>query len=207
MAFLTTTDIANNLPSGYDAAQVDRLLLSAEASLRSVGLVFDSPSSSARSIEGSDGGRSVFSITPASTISSVRIVDSEGVVNSTLTYGSDYITRSHRNISGYVTQIELLNTRIFNFNTLNVTALWGIFIDFSASSNYEQKLLRAGIVDWVRSQLNIKSGQAVTQQGITSASTGNSRVSYGSQNQSAELKVYPITEDPDFQQVLDWFYA
>jgi hypothetical protein len=43
MAFLTTADIASELESGYDSSQVDRLLLSAEASLRSVGFVFDDP--------------------------------------------------------------------------------------------------------------------------------------------------------------------
>jgi len=204
MAFLTTNNIASDLLVGYDSEQVDRLLLSAQAELQRIGIVFSDDSASAFSIDVDSTPRSVFNITPTRTITSV-VRKTRGTSSATtLTLNTDYIAHDHINISGYTVQIELLNDSILGNDYLEITGRRGIYVDFTATTNYTTKLLRAGIIDWVRSQLNVKSGQGTIQQGITEASTGKSRVKYGD-GQSASLSITRISEDKDFQTVLNYF--
>ena len=204
MAFLTTNNIASDLLVGYDSEQVDRLLLSAQAELQRIGIVFSDDSASAFSIDVDSTPRSVFNITPTRTITSV-VRKTRGTSSATtLTLNTDYIAHDHINISGYTVQIELLNDSILGNDYLEITGKRGIYVDFTATTNYTTKLLRAGIIDWVRSQLNVKSGQGTIQQGITEASTGKSRVKYGD-GQSASLSITRISEDKDFQTVLNYF--
>lgn len=205
MAFLVTADISSSLEVGYNSAQVDRLLLSAEASLRSLGFVFEDVSATARSIEGASIGRSVFSITPVRTITSVRKLNEQGTLLSTLTEGTDYIVRKHPNINQYTTQIELLDNCLYAYNVIEVTGIWGIFIDFTAASNFEQKLLRAGIIEWVQSSLNINIGQSALEMNISKSKTGQSEVTYN--NPDTALQLESITTDNNFSNILNYFYA
>jgi len=205
MAFLTTSDISTNLEAGFNSSQVDRLLLTAEQSLRRVGFVFSVPSQTTRTIEGDYTGRSVFGITPVSSISAVTRGDQVGNIHNTISLGFDYLKRSHRNIPTYSIQIELVNSPIYSNNVINITGLWGIYIDFTATDNFEQKLLRAGIIDWIRLMLDQYSASSNVAQNVQSASTGESRVAFFAKSLSDFD--WDITQQPNFQSTLEYFYG
>lgn len=202
MAFITTADIAANLPVGFDSNEVDRLLLSAEADLVRMGLVFNDSPASAFKIPVEHVERSVFSITPTRTITLVRI-GCEG--SNSFRVVTDYTTSQHANITGYTTQIELIHDRLIDLDYLEVTGKRGIYINFTDLDSYETNLLRTGLIAWIRSQLSIKKGQSLTLQGITSAGTGESKVAYGVMAQSGTISNWGLLDDPDFTSVKYWF--
>jgi len=203
MAFLTTSNIANQLPVGFDTLQVDRFLLVIEGELRRIGLIFTDESSSTFVIKGDHIPTRIFNITPTRHITAIVIANPPSFNTSTLVLGQDYRTDDHVNIAGCTTHIELLNRALRGHGELRITGNRGIFVNFADSASYDANLLRASIVDWIRSELNIKKGQSVTERGITQATTGDSTVRYASASGGTSSRSF--IDSPDTQQTLNWF--
>lgn len=202
--FLTNHDIALHIDGDAHDNKVTRLLVSAEAELRSIGLVFEDEAEFTRTIQIGETPRSVFSITPARDISAIEACDSYNTIIQTYTTG-EYDTFKHRNIQAYTTQVRLLNSEIYFGYRLLITAKWGIYVDFSDENNFEAKLIKSAVIDWINGMLTQYKAVDTTAQNVSRAKTGNSDVSFFSRK--LEDYNWSLLSYPNFKTVLDWIYA
>jgi hypothetical protein len=206
MAFLQASDISSSLPAGYDIALVDRLLVTIEADLLSMNLAFNPISATTRELEtylDSNLGyhinsQSVFGSDYMQDIASIKIKQRGETGETVLTLNSDFTLVAYSNLDNYYQAINLIHHNISNPNYLEVTAKFGLYIDFADTSSIIAKLLKAGVTNYIINQLNLKKN---TNGLIQSASEAGSSITYSSNSMDLSRN---IQSSPDFQSIFSY---
>jgi hypothetical protein len=203
MAFLTSTNIADDLPAGFDTKLVDRLLVRLEQDLKNFGLVFTDPGATTQNIKGENGSyNSLLDFTLAKTITAVNLKYEGSDSASLLTLDSDYSLIEHPNLTGYYYRIEMLRSQLVPGQYLSMTAKFGAFIDFvSGVPTTESAILLQGIIiDFIIKQLRYYSSDF---QQISRSKTGDTEVQFRDVSNSQYYS--SITQDPEFRSALSYF--
>jgi hypothetical protein len=199
MAFLTTSDISSQLPVGFDILFVDRFLIKIEQELKNMYLVFSPQVEETRKINTNELPDSIFDLIPITNLTNIKIKNYSNTSEKVLT-STDYILSCMNNFSNYTNRIELINCNISSPHFLEITAKFGIYINFNDVNSEAAKLLKAIIIDATIKQLSYSNTDYQT---IASAGSGESRVSY---NDSMNRQYYSnITLDPEFKNSLSYF--
>ena len=195
MAFITSLAIADRLPCDYNIGLVDDMLLQVQADLESLGLVFTAPAETTKTF-GNNFKQRIFDFV-GKDITSVKISDIHG--DSTVdVLSTDYTLSSHLNIPTYISRLEL-DCAIREYERLQITAKFGLFIDFT-SNDYPSKLLKAIIVRFILKNLEFESTAYMS---IIESRTGDSMTKY---DKSKFGDYYPqIIQDPEFKGQLSYF--
>ena len=203
MAFLTHTQIASELPSGYNQKLVARLLVRLELELKKLDLVFTDPVQTIQSCKGESGSyNSLFDFTLASDITAVNLKYLGSDSSSLLVQDEDYTVVEHPNLDGYFYRIEMIRRELSPNEYLGLTAKFGVFIDFSDLNTLDEKanIVYGVVIDWVLKQLDYASRG---YQHINSSSTGDTSVSF---KELDGRKYYSsILKDPEFRSDLSYF--
>jgi hypothetical protein len=200
MAFLARADIASSLPSGFDTALVDRLLVRLGVELKGLGLVWDNPSSTTRPVKGEQNSyNSILDFNFVKTISAVNL-KYEGSTSSCLLSASQYNLVEHPNLDTYFYRIELNGWKLNTGEYLDITGLWGVFIDFTGTLDEKAGLLKGIIIDYILKQLRYSSQNYQT---ISRAKTGDTDIQF-SQLEGSSYKS-SILKDPEFSSALNYF--
>jgi hypothetical protein len=194
--FLTTPDIASRLPAGFNALEVDDLLLGLQADLENINLVFTAPVATTRQL-GSDYEQSLFEL-GASDITSVQVksIHSESATDLLAT---DYTLNQHLNFTNYYSSVWL-DCAIRTHERLLVTGKFGLYIDFANTTSYPVKLLKSIITKFVVKQLEESEKGYKT---IIESRTGDSMT----KSESSKYRSYSpnITTDSEFAKDLSYF--
>jgi hypothetical protein len=196
--FITSADIAELLPSTSSLAEVDDLLVSLEAELLDLNMVFEAPVESTR-IYGdfSHYRERIIDLSFAKDIN-ITLLDYEGNTIQSLAVNQDYTLTRHPTLSDYFVRLELF-CGLHTYERLSITAKFGNYIDFS-TENTPARMLKSIIKKWIIKQLGYAQSGYQT---IVESWTGDSRYRI---EQSANRSYYSsILEDPEFQKSLNYF--
>lgn len=202
MAFLVYDDISSELPTGANQALVGRLLLRIEQELRKCGLVFAEldVASEARKLRADSFGQSIFSFDPISGTITASIKEYGSNYSQLLTLDTDYILVEHPYFDTYHYRLELLDVQISANHYLELSGDFGLLIDFADTDNFQVKLLRSVIVEFIIKSLDYASSG---YNDTVSSSTGDS--SYTMKKSKNREYYSSIHMDPEFQEVLTYF--
>jgi hypothetical protein len=205
MAFITTSDISSNLPVGFDTGVVDRLLVVIEAELRSKDVVFDPIIPSIRQLEPDYSAgqlrQSLFDVNFLSSVSSVKIKRRGDTSETALTLDDDYVLAEHQNLDTIFTRIEIVKREISTPHYLEINGKFGLFVDFSDTNSFLAKLIKAGIIEFIRNQLSLKKNAG--QGAIASASEAGSSISYHASSIDMSRTIW---DSPDFMSVIKYIF-
>lgn len=192
MPFLTQSDIASRLPSGYDTALVDDLLAQIESELISLGLKFTGFTTETRQIHADSYGQSIWDLLPFASLSSVKIKQFNSTSETVLTANEDYRIIEHSYVNSLYTRLELIPRQRRDLKDpqyLELIGSWGFMSTVPAD-------LKGVIARYINSQLTY---QASGYQTITKAKTGDSDITFSDNSQEF---VSSITEYTPFLSIL-----
>lgn len=204
MAFLTLTNIQSELPNGFNPAQAERLLVKIESQLQRLGFVFVAVNETTREFYADRFGQRIFDFGYARDITAVGIVDINGATVFTFGAPPEYRLVEHPNIAGLFYRVELTTVSIREPFALQFTGRFGIYVDFADTTSFETRLLRSSVIDYIIKYLSVYSSQPVQAMNIKSASTGESKVTYGDAG-TAALMNFHLEEDFDFGETIKHF--
>jgi hypothetical protein len=153
MAFLTQSDIASRLPSGYNTELVDDLLAQVESELANLGLTFTGFVSATRQIHADSQGQSIWDLLPFASLPSVKIKQFNSTSETALVANEDYRIIEHSNVSGVYTRLELIPRQRRDLKDpeyLELTGSWGFMSTVPAD-------LKGVIIRYINSQLVYQS--------------------------------------------------
>ena len=108
MAFLTQSDIASRLPSGYNTDVVTDLLAQIESELSNLGFTFTGFTTETRQIHCDIYGQSIWDLLPFASLSSVKIKQFNSTSETVLVANEDYRIIEHDYVSSIYTRLELI---------------------------------------------------------------------------------------------------
>lgn len=159
MAFVTPSELLG-APDSYDTDAVKDILVGVQASLQRMSFKFSNFTATTRVFKTDGFLQTIFKLGFAKTITSVRIVNTRNGTFTTLTLGTDYVIPNHPRLTEYTNRLELLPHGSFairnlkyDYYQLEVTAVFGIYIDFGLTNNFEVDLLTSIIRKFVKKSL------------------------------------------------------
>lgn len=194
MAFLTIEDIQASLPVGFDTNYVARLLTLSKRKLEEFGLRFREPAVETRRIKASSDGQRLFSVwfmTGKPTEVKVGSFGSTHVLS--LTEYTDYLVKSHPNVSGLYFQIETMRDFFSPF-----------FLDVTASIGFMESVddtLKAAITQWILKRLEFAKSRHDGRT-IEKVRTDDTEIWY---TEDSFENSDDITRDVDFNEVLNYY--
>lgn len=197
MPFLSVADIQDQLPTGFDADYVARLLLLVNNKLELFGLKFKEPTIETRQIRANSDGQRVFSLWfMTSKPTSVKILSNNITPIRTLTEYDDYLIKTHPRIPNLFYQIETTRD-YFPPCVLEVTAPFGFMTQVD-------DVLKAAIVQWIVGKVKISS-QRLGGLLVEKAKTDDSEIWFSDDTHRPWDLSEDITKDPDFNEVLNYY--
>jgi len=213
MAFLTVSDISSSLPTGYDSSMAQRLLDMVEASMLARNISFNTISQTTRTLDSDLGNREtenlyigyslqlntqkIFLSDYITSVASVSIKSYESSDYINLTNNLDYTTIPHANLDSTYNGFILNKYKISYPNYLEVVAKFGLYVDFTASTNVVTKLFKSCIIEFIRNQLNLRKNYGL----ITSAEEAGSKVTYSANSLDMSRSV---DDSPDLKIIYNY---
>lgn len=187
MAFLQTSDIIARLNSD-DVNEITAELLIIEAELRYIGFIFEiNENQETRWVTGVRGQKlSIFDIGIVSNIESIIITEPNKTDGDILTADTDYYLTAVRNAPNSYFEISL-EQRIEYPESIRITGMFGLYIDFEDESEIGPKLMTNAIISYINARIAYAQNEIIRYQNIKRAKTGDSDVTYATGEESNDI--------------------